>query len=138
MTRRQDRLNHRLMEILAPVIESEMEDPRLQMLNLTRIQVNRDASHAMVYFTSDDNEYSHKEMENALNRAKGFFRRVVAESLNLRYTPDFLFRYDQSVKESTRIMELFDQIAKQRVENPPDPDLDPDQKKDNQKEEINE
>lgn len=119
MTRRQERLNNRLMEILAPVIESEMRDPRLQMLNLTRVQVNRDASGATIFFTSESTEYSPHEMEAALKRAKGFLRTVVANTLNLRYTPDLTFRYDKSFEESQRLEALFQQIAKERAENPP-------------------
>lgn len=119
MARRQERLNNRLMEVLTPVIETEMSNPRLQMLNLTRVKMNRDGSHATIYFVSENEDYSHKEVEIALNKAKGYFRSVLAEALNLRYTPDLSFRYDQSIEESKRLDALFEQIAAERVNNPP-------------------
>lgn len=119
MARRQERLNNRLMEVLSPVIETEMSNPRLQMLNLTRVKMNRDGSHATIYFVSENEDYSHQEVEIALNKAKGYFRSVLAETLNLRYTPDLSFRYDQSIEESKRLDALFEQIAAERENNPP-------------------
>lgn len=119
MTRRQDQLNSRIMEVLSPVIETEMRDPCLQFLNLTRVRVNRDTSSAMIYVTSKDNEHSPKEITDALMRAKGFLRQIVAESLNLRRTPDLGFRYDRGLEENKRIEQIFQQIAKERLENPP-------------------
>ncbi len=119
MTRRQEQLNSSLLEIISIVVQSEMNDPRLQMVNITRVQVNRDASHAMIYFISTDDQYEEKEIEEALNRAKGYFRRVLAEMLDLRYTPDLAFRYDEAAEETQRVLELFEKIEQEREENPP-------------------
>ncbi|MDQ4075013.1 MAG: 30S ribosome-binding factor RbfA [Chloroflexota bacterium] len=119
MTRRQDQLNSRLLEIISMVVQSEMSDPRLQMVNVTRVQVNRDASHAMIYFVSADDEYEDREVEQAMNGAKGYFRSVLAEMLDLRYTPDLTFRYDHAHEETQRVLGLFDEIAEEREKNPP-------------------
>lgn len=119
MTRRQDQLNSQILEILSTVIQLEMKDPRLQLLNVTRVQVNRDASHAMIYFTSSDDEHDRREIEAALVRAKGFLRSVLAETLDLRHTPDLSFRYDEAAEQTQRVLELLDQIAEERKLNPP-------------------
>lgn len=120
MTRRQDKLNNQIMELLSLVIQTEMQDPRLHALTLTRIQVNRDASHAMVFFTAADaEEATPAELEEALTNARGYLRRTLAESLDLRYTPDLTFRYDKAADDTKRVLDLFDEIARQREENPP-------------------
>jgi ribosome-binding factor A len=119
MTRRQDQLNSRILELLAPVLQSELEDPRLQLLTLTRVQVNKDASHANLYFTAGDDEFTPKEREAGLMRAKGYLRSILAETLDLRYTPDLTFRYDHAAEETQRIYDLFDKIAEERRRNPP-------------------
>jgi ribosome-binding factor A len=119
MTRRQEQLNNQLLEIIGTVLQSEMQDPRLQFLSVTRVQINRDASHAMIYVTSMDEEQEEGQIEAALNRAKGFFRRVLAETLDLRYTPDLTFRYDHAAEETRRVLDLFDEIAQERESNPP-------------------
>ncbi|MGH2543075.1 MAG: 30S ribosome-binding factor RbfA [Ardenticatenaceae bacterium] len=118
MTRRQDQLNSRIMEILSTTLQTEMRDPRLQMVSLTRVQVNRDASHAMLYFVSTDEAYNEQQVEAALNRAKGYFRAILAEMLDLRYTPDLIFRYDHAQEGTQRVLELFDQIEEERKLNP--------------------
>ena len=119
MTRRQEQLNSQLMEVLSTVIQGEMKDPRLQMLSVTRVEVNRDASHAMIYYLSADDEFSHKEVEAALGRAKGFLRSVLAETMDLRHTPDLSFRHDEAAEETRRVLSLLDQIAEERGKNPP-------------------
>ncbi|MCB0077254.1 MAG: 30S ribosome-binding factor RbfA [Anaerolineales bacterium] len=119
MTRRQERLNSRILELLSTSLLSDVDDPRLQMVELTRVSVNRDASHAMIYFVSEDEDYSAQEVEEAFTHAKGFFRGVLAEQLNLRYTPDLSFRYDDAAIETQRVLDLFDQIEEERRVNPP-------------------
>jgi ribosome-binding factor A len=119
MTRRQEQLNNQLLEIISTVLQSDMQDPRLQLLSVTRVQINRDASHAMVYVSSLDEEREPHEIESGLNRAKGFFRRILAETLDLRYTPDLTFRYDFAAAETKRVLDLFDEIAHEREINPP-------------------
>lgn len=127
MTRRQEQLNSQILEILSTVIQAEMQDPRLQLLTVTRVQVNRDASHAMVYFTSSDDEHEREEIIQALSNAKGFLRSVLAEMMDLRYTPDLTFRYDDAAEQTRRVLDLFDQIAEEREKNPPHFDEDADE-----------
>ncbi len=124
MTRRQEQLNSRIIEILNTVLQTEMQDPRLQMVTLTRVQVNRDASHATLYFISSDEDFEAREVEGAMTRAKGYFRSVLAEAMDLRYTPDLSFRWDHAYEESERVLALFDEIAEERDRNPPQIDED--------------
>lgn len=126
MTRRQEQLNSRISETLSVVVQAEMSDPRLQMITITRVNVNRDASHALVYFVSGDEEYEPSEVERAITGAKGYFRSVLAEMLDLRYTPDLTFRYDHAQEETERVLDLFDQIEQEREQNPPLLDDEPD------------
>lgn len=119
MTRRQDQLNSQIMELLSLVIQTEMQDPRLQAVSLSRVQVNRDASHAMIFFTAPLEEVTPEEAEAGLNHARGYLRHVLAETLDLRYTPDLTFRYDQAADETKRVLDLFEEINRQRTENPP-------------------
>lgn len=119
MTRRQEQLNSQILEVLSTVIQGELEDPRLQMLTVTRVQINRDGSHAMIYVNSLDEEQTPESVEAGLNRAKGFLRSVLAETMDLRHTPDLTFRYDKAAEETQRVLELFDEIAEERAKNPP-------------------
>lgn len=122
MTRRQEQLNSQIRELLGLVIQTEMQDPRLQAVTVSRVQVNRDASHAMIFFTVVSDEITPAEAEEGLNHARGYLRRVLAETLDLRYTPDLTFRYDQATEETKRVLDLLEEIDRQRIENPPPPE----------------
>jgi ribosome-binding factor A len=54
-----------------------------------------------------------------MQRAKGFFRSHLAKILNLRYTPELFFYYDDLNEEIDRIDNLFRQIDEERKHEEP-------------------
>jgi ribosome-binding factor A len=53
--------------------------------------------------TAEDRERSLQ----GLNSAKGYIKREVGKRLSLRYVPDIVFRFDQSVEYADHIDRLF-------------------------------
>ncbi|MBW2329131.1 MAG: ribosome-binding factor A, partial [Deltaproteobacteria bacterium] len=49
-----------------------------------------------------------------MERARGFFRSQLAKTMNLRYTPELVFFYDQQNEEIERLDKLFAQINQER------------------------
>ena len=47
-----------------------------------------------------------KEIKKGLYSAAGFIRHTVAETLNMRATPEFTFEYDDAIKRGANIFEL--------------------------------
>ena len=91
----------------------KVADPRLSGALISRVEVTPDLKQAKIYFTvpaGKDNGPALKGM----NRAKGFFRSHLAKILNLRYTPELLFYFDNLNEEVARIDTLFRQIEKER------------------------
>lgn len=90
-----------------------ISDPRLAGVAVSRVVVTPDLKQAKVYFTVPAGT-DHAPALKGMNRAKGFFRSHLAKVLNLRYTPELLFFFDNLNEEAQRIEELFRQIEEER------------------------
>ncbi|MDK9707478.1 MAG: 30S ribosome-binding factor RbfA [Desulforhopalus sp.] len=119
--KRSSRVAEAIRNELAILVISKVQDPRLHNLNISRVEVNDDLSVALIFFTVLGDKKEAKEAERGLQRAKGFLRSHIARTLNLRFTPDLQFRYDDVVEKVAELEELFQEIAnerKSREDNP--------------------
>lgn len=106
---------------LSILLVGKVQDPRLLNLSISRVEVTDDLSLARIFFTVLGDEKAAKEAAEGLQRARGFMRTHIARTLNLRFTPDLQFRYDDVVGKVAELEEIFQEIAnerKTRDENP--------------------
>ena len=47
-----------------------------------------------------------------LKNANGFIRRLIAQRVNLRITPELIFKLDDSVEYAVRMNKLIDEVTK--------------------------
>ncbi len=98
---------------LTLLLLQQVADPRLTGVSVSRVEVTPDLKQARVFFTVPAGRESGPALKG-MQRAKGFFRSHLAKMLNLRYTPDLLFFFDNLNEEMQRIDSLFRQIEKER------------------------
>jgi ribosome-binding factor A len=55
-------------------------------------------------------------VKKSLNKAKGFMRSHLAKKVNLRFTPDLHFWYDETVEKVAEIEKLLADLARERDE----------------------
>lgn len=112
--KRSSRVAEAIREELASLLIEKVQDPRLQGLAISRVEVNDDLSLARIYYTLRGGRTQAKEAEQGLRSAKGFMRSHIAKTLNLRFTPDLTFRYDDVAEKVAGLEELFQEIANER------------------------
>lgn len=115
---RPKRVGEAIKNELTILLLQHVADPRLTAVSITRVLVTPDLKQAKVYFTLPPGGHSGPALKG-MQRAKGFFRSHVAKVLNLRYTPELLFYFDNSNEEVDRIEALFRQIDKERSDEQP-------------------
>jgi ribosome-binding factor A len=49
----------------------------------------------------------------ALEHANGFLRHELAQRLSIRYTPEIVFRLDESIERGARVMNLMRQVREE-------------------------
>ncbi|WP_394908245.1 30S ribosome-binding factor RbfA [uncultured Helicobacter sp.] len=106
-----------LQEVLTTAL-SELDDPLLHSLSVTRVLCSRGKYHAKVFIESstfDDQEKS--QILAHLNRAKSLLREYVLSATGWFKSPDFSFVFDDELSTSKNLDALFEQIKKQRSGN---------------------
>ena len=99
---------------LATLLVGKVRDPKLLGVNISRVEVTDDLRIARIFFTVLENRERAKSVEKGLQRAKGFMRSHIARTLNLRFTPDLQFRYDETAEKVEELEALFQEIANDR------------------------
>jgi len=98
---------------LSLLLLREVADPRLGDISFSRVEMSPDLKRARIYFVLPAGA-DPAPVRQALKKAGGFFRSRIARSINLRYTPELVFSYDDLNEELQRMDELFREIAAHR------------------------
>lgn len=118
-TSRQRRVAAALMTRLSELLLLEVNDPRLEGITVTEVEVDRELQYATIYVNALGEEARQEEVLEALGRAGGFFRHKLSESLDIRKTPELRFKWDSAFEQAARIDELLDSldIARESAED---------------------
>jgi ribosome-binding factor A len=117
---RQIRVADQIQRSLAQLIQSDINDPRLGLVNINQVDVSRDYANARVYvtFVGDEADEDVEESIAILNKASGYLRSQLAKRLNTRTTPRLRFVYDKTSVEGQRLNHLINQaVSRDRGES---------------------
>lgn len=111
-THRMTRINDEIVKELATLIQMELKDPRLNtMTSIVKADTSQDLKYCKVYISVLGNEDQKQQVLMGLKNAKGFLRKQLAGSINLRNTPELTFVLDDSLEHSMKIEQLIQQIS---------------------------
>ena len=114
-TNRLTRINDEIMRELSQIIRMELKDPRIStMTSVMRAETTPDLKYCKVYISVLGNEEEKQSVMTGMENAKGFMRHLLAERINLRFTPELIFKLDESVEYSVKINKLIDEINSQK------------------------
>jgi len=108
--RRADRVSDELQRELSDIILRRMKDPRIGYVTITGVEVSKDIRYAKVYVSVLGDAEARATTMDGLARATGFIRTELGRRVRLRYVPEILFRYDESIEQGTRIDQLLREI----------------------------
>jgi ribosome-binding factor A len=120
------RVAEALKRELSFIIDRELEDPRIGMATVTRVDLSEDLRHAKIFvsFLGGDEEKS--QGLALLKRARGYLRSSLAGRLDLRVVPELAFVIDESAENYLRIEKLIKEIHDEESEGAYDgPEDDP-------------
>lgn len=110
MFKRCEKVAEAIHEEISSLLIKGVKDPRVGFVTVTGVKVTDDLHLATVYFSIIGGEAERKGAEAGLNSARGFLRREIGKVLRMRYVPDLMFRFDESVEYGSRIESLLKQI----------------------------
>ncbi len=108
---RSKRISEEIRKIVAEVIRNDIKDPRVsKMATVTGVETTRDLRYATIYVSVfDDDDMKQKTIEG-LNRAKGFVRRAIGDQLDVRYTPEPIFKLDESIENAIHLSKIIREV----------------------------
>ncbi|MDR2870634.1 MAG: 30S ribosome-binding factor RbfA [Deferribacteraceae bacterium] len=98
---------------IAKIIATNIKDPRVHDVVLTRIKVSKDLSLARVYFSSY-NQSSLLDIQIGLEKSNSFIRKKLMETVSLKKLPQLVFERDDTAENASKIDELFKQISSEK------------------------
>lgn len=105
------RVGDRIRQELAEILSRQTNDPRLEMVTVTAVEVDRELGRATIYVSCLDSA-RRNEILAGFRSARGFLRSALAARIPLRSFPQLRFRYDASAEEGARIEDLLEKIKR--------------------------
>ena len=106
----------RIQEELADILMRNVADPRLAMITITDVDVDRELAYAQIYVVASGDDEQMDDVLAGLEGAQGYLRSQLAARIQLRSFPQLRFRWDASHERGARIEELLDSLQEKRGE----------------------
>jgi ribosome-binding factor A len=113
------RLESRILERAAIVLQSEVSDPRASFITVTKVKLSPDLSSGRIYYSVLGSEGDKSKAAHMLESAAGFLQRQIALAIQLRRMPHLKWTYDDSMERADDMARLIKEArARDRTINP--------------------
>ena len=110
---RMGRVDGEIKREVSQVINFELKNAKVTgIVSVTKVRVTPDLRYAKVYVSFLNSKNVQKSLQG-LKKASGFIRSRVANTVNLRITPEIVFELDDSSLVGSRIDNILKEIKEQ-------------------------
>ncbi len=110
LSHRVERIAEQLREEVSQILATDVADPGVGLVTVSRVKVSPDLSLARVYWTIIGDTAEKKRTAKALQRAAPFVRHVLATRMTLRRVPEVAFHYDEGLAAHQRVEAILHEI----------------------------
>ena len=111
--RRQERVTELIQQEISKLIP-HLKDPGIGFITILAVRLSADFNQAKVFYSVLGIEEDRKRTQEALERAKPFFRAHLRSLENLKNAPELLFVLDNSAEEAQQVLNVLTQLEKER------------------------
>lgn len=104
------RVGAEIYKIIAPLCHEHLDEPRVHGVQITQVILTRDLRLARIYYFLSGDAAARAACQEGLESATGMLKRAINEDLALRYIPDLVFHFDESIEQGERVTELLRQL----------------------------
>ncbi len=110
---RNRRISEEIKKVVSDLLIRGLKDPRIsKFTSVTDVKTTRDLRFVYIYISVYDPNANRDATVEALNRAKGFIRNEIGRSIDLRYTPEPIFKPDNSAENAMHIQTILNEVKK--------------------------
>lgn len=107
------RVGEEIRKIISKMLyEGQIKDTKIKnsksLISVTDVDVVRDLRYAYVYISVLGNDT--ESVMEGLKNAAGYVRKEVGRELNIRYTPEIVFRLDDSIEKGAYMTKLLKEL----------------------------
>ncbi len=118
MAHRIERVNSLIRQEISELLQQEVKDPRLDhtFVTVTEVTTSSDLKYSKVFVSSISTEEEKRNVLSALASASSFLRRELSRRLKLRYTPELVFQWDNSLERGDHVLKLIDEVSREETD----------------------
>ena len=105
------RIDHELQRELARMIATELKDPRLGFVTVTRVEITQDLHTAKVFVSIIGDRHVASQSMLALESAKRYLRGGMGHAVQLRHVPELTFVEDRSTERAIALSKMLAQTG---------------------------
>lgn len=113
---RLQRIQDQIREVMTILLETRVNDPRIQGAYITDVTVDRELDFANIYVSSLVGEEEAAQILDGLRSAAGFLRYELSRAVKLRVMPKLRFYWDETPDKADRIEAILAEIQAERLE----------------------
>ena len=109
---RRERVEDLLLEVVSEVFR-KVKDPGIPsegLVSFMKVEVANDLGYADVKYSYLGDDKNLEDLQAALDRSKGFFRREINRVVRLRKIPELRFQLDRSMEKGSEILTLLEKV----------------------------
>jgi ribosome-binding factor A len=115
LSHRTERVAQQIREEVSQILATEVADPGVGLVTVSRVKVTPDLSLARVYWTILGDDAERKTTQKALMRAAAYVRHLLSTRMSLRRSPEVTFIYDKSVAAQDRVEEILQELKREEA-----------------------
>jgi len=108
------RIQDQIQRVLTEILETRVNDPRVDGVFITDVEVDRELDYANIFVSSLAGEAQAEDILQGLSKASGFIRYSLSQEVDLRVMPKLRFYWDQTPEKADRIESLLSEIREER------------------------
>ena len=115
-SRRVEKLSSLLKREISELLLNGVRDERIHqaMITITSVQVSGDLQHAKIFISLFGEEQKKAEVLDCLEEAKGFIRAELARRLQMRRSPELIFKIDKGMTKGPSVLDLLNSLELER------------------------
>ena len=108
------KIAERIRDDLSEMLLYEIDDPRLQGVMITDVNVDRELYYANIYVSALEGKERSAEILAGLENASGYMRHALSQSIELRTFPKLRFFWDHTPEKADRVETLLRQLKEEQ------------------------
>ncbi|MDR7865504.1 MAG: 30S ribosome-binding factor RbfA [Sporomusaceae bacterium] len=113
---RTEKVQEFIKQELSKIILTELKDPRIGFVTVTRVDVTGDLRSAKAYVSLMGSAEEKTATWQALQKAVGHLRSEIGKRIKLRFSPELSLHIDESLEYGAHINELLAKLKREEAD----------------------